>query len=50
MNLDAWASLALLVRDLSNVGINLVNRQAWSGFKVATVLDLGRPLIASGKL
>ena len=50
VNLDAWALLALLVRYLTDVRINLVDGQARTGFNVAAVLNLDRPLVASGKL
>ena len=50
VNFDAGALLTLLVSHLPDIRINLVNGQAWAGFQVAAVLNLNRPLIASGKL
>lgn len=50
VDLDPGALLALLVRDLPNIGVQLINRQARAGFNVATVLNFDLPLVASGKL
>ena len=50
VNFNPWALLALLVCDLPNVRINFVDGQARTGFNVAAVLNLDRPLVASGKL
>ena len=49
VNLDAWALLALLILDLAAICVDLVDRQARAGFKVAAVLNLNWPLIARGK-
>ena len=49
VNLDARALLALLILDLAAICVDLVDRQARAGFKVAAVLNLDRPLIARGK-
>ena len=50
MDLDPRPLLALLVGDLPNVRVQLVDRQTGTGFDVAAVLNLDRPLVAGGKL
>jgi hypothetical protein len=50
VHLDARSLLALLVGNLPDVSVDLFDSKARSGLKIPAVLDLGRPLIASGKL
>ena len=50
VNFDPGPLLALLVRDLAHIGIDLVDRQARPGIKVAAVLNLNRPLVAGSEL
>jgi hypothetical protein len=49
MNLGPGTLLALLVGDLPAISIELIDRQARSGFQVPAVLDLNRPLVAADK-
>ena len=50
MDFDPGPLLALLVRDLAHVSVDLVDGQARPGVKVAAVLNLHRPLVAGSKL
>ena len=46
VGLHTGPSLALLVADLADEPVQLIDCQAWPGFKVARVLHLYWPLVA----